>query len=187
MVFEDFLFEWELDMPFALSYFLYLVFFLIWTTLGQIGFRHQFTAYKNGLFDVIAPLWKFIFAVFQTKWKFLISIALLLIALTAGIFISIMEFSTGIKLLIAVGFHIFMLYRLNTKAKNQPNLTLLILRVFLIKKTSLFTFSRLAKFGNILVRISQCQIHHFIKYFGNRNLSIVFQLLWYLYLQFIPN
>ncbi|SFS33833.1 hypothetical protein [Lutibacter maritimus] len=146
IVFEDFLFEWELDMPFALSYFLYLVFFLIWTTMGQIGFRHQFTAYKNGLFDVIAPLWKFIFAVFQTKWKFLISIALLLIALTAGIFMSIMEFSTGIKLLIAVGFHIFMLYRLNTKAKNQPNLTLLILRVFLIKKTSLFTFSRLAKF-----------------------------------------
>ena len=146
VVFEDFLFELEFDMPFAFSYFLYIILFLIWTTMGKIGYRHQFTAFKDGVFDVIAPFWKLIFAVFQTKWKLLISIALLLIALTAGIFISFGEFYKGIILIFAVVFHIYMYYRLNSKARSQPNLTLLILRVFLIKKTSLFTFSRLAKF-----------------------------------------
>tara|TARA_R110001583_G_scaffold13028_1_gene56888 strand:- start:2371 stop:3876 length:1506 start_codon:yes stop_codon:yes gene_type:complete len=146
-VYEDFLFNFEFDMPFAFPYFLYLVFFLIWTSLGQIGYRHQFTAYKNGVFDIIAPLWKFMFAVFQTKWKFLISIALLLIALTYGLFsVSVGDFPAGIGMLFAVGFHMFMVNKLRKKASKQPNLTLLILRVFLIKKTSLFTFSRLAKF-----------------------------------------
>lgn len=185
--FDDFLFEWELDLPFALSYFLYILLYLIWTSLGQIGYRHQFTAYKDGMFDVIAPFWKFIFAVFQTKWKVLISMALLLIALTAGFFNSFGEFYKGILLLIAVGFHIYMLYRLNNKARSQPNLSLLILRVFLIKKTSLFTFSKLAKFWKHFGSYFTVADPSFYKVFWKRNFNhsfpIVMVLIFLVYTQ----
>jgi len=156
--------------PFYFSYFLFAILFLIWTTMGQIGYRHQITAYKNGLFDIIAPFWKFIFAVFQYKWKKLIAIALLLIALTEGIFsLSFGNFSKGIPMLLAVVFNIYILYQLNKKAQNQANLTLLILRVFLIKKTSLFTFSRLAKFWKYFGSYFTVADPSFYKVYWKRN------------------
>ncbi|MFK5957488.1 MAG: hypothetical protein QM495_01320 [Lutibacter sp.] len=176
-VFEDFIFEFELDLPFALPYILYLLLYLIWTNLGYLGYRHQFTAYKDGVFDVIAPLWKFIFAVFQTKWKILISIAVLLIALTAGTFSFFGEYSNGILLLIAIGFHIYMLYRINSKGRRQPNLSLLILRVFLIEKTSLFTFSKLAKFWKHFGSYFTVADPSFYKVFWKRNFKHSFPIV----------
>ena len=155
---------------FHFPFYLYAILFLIWTTMGQLGYRHQITAYKDGLFDVIALFWKFIFAVFQYKWKNLIAIALLLIALTIGVFsVSVGDFSGGVPMLLAVMFNIYMLYRLNQKAQNQPNLTLLILRVFLIKKTSLFTFSRLANYWKYFGSYFTVADPSFYKVYWKRN------------------
>jgi hypothetical protein len=156
--------------PLYLSYFLFAILFLIWTTMGQIGYRHQITAYKDGIFDVIAPFWKFSFAVFQYKWKNLIAIALLLIALIEGVLnLSVGDFPKGITMLSAVGFNIYLLYHLNKKTQKQANLTLLILRVFLIKKTSLFTFSRLANYWKYFGSYFTVADPSFYKVFWKRN------------------
>jgi predicted Holliday junction resolvase-like endonuclease len=176
-VFDDFIFDFVLDTQFAFSYFLYIIFYLIWTSLGYLGFKHQFTAYKDGIFDVIAPFWKFVFAVFKTKWKLLISLVLLLIALTAGIFNFIDNVVKGVVLLFSVGFHIFMYYRLSQKARSQPNLTLLILRVFLIAKTSLFTFSRLANFWKHFGSYFTVADPSFYKVFWKRNFKQSFPIV----------
>ncbi len=159
----------------AMSFWLFVLLFLIWASLGQIGYRHQFTAYKNGVFDVIAPLWKFIFAVFQSKWKFLISLSLFLIALFECLLdLSIGLFSEGLPMLFAIIFHIFMVYRLNKKARKQPNIMLLILRVFLIKKTSLFTFSQLAKFWKHFGSYFTVADPSFYKVYWKRNFKRTF-------------
>ena len=128
-------------------YFLYIFLFLIWTVMRYIGFRHQFTAYQKGVFRVIAPLWKFVFAVFQTRWYMLLALVVLVITLFNAILdLSIGDYSKGFVMLFGVIFHIAMILRVRKKARERDNIKLLILRVFLINKTSLFTFSKLAKF-----------------------------------------
>jgi predicted Holliday junction resolvase-like endonuclease len=156
--------------PFYFSYFLFAILFLIWATMGYIGYRHQITAYKDGVFDVIAPLWNFIFAVFQFKWKNLLAIALFLMALIISVFdLSLSDFSKGIPMLLAVFFNIFLLYKLHKKAQKQTNLTVLILRVFLIKKTSLFTFSKLASYWKYFGSYFTVSDPSFYKVYWKRN------------------
>ncbi len=128
-------------------YFLYIVLFLIWTVMRYIGYRHQFTAYQKGVFRVIAPLWKFVFAVFQARWYMLLALVVLVITLfNSSILLSIGVYDEGFVMLFGAIFHVFMILRVRKKARQRDNLKLLILRVFLINKTSLFTFSKLAKF-----------------------------------------
>lgn len=126
---------------------LYVVLFLVWSVMRYIGFRHQFVAYQNRLFRVVSPLWKIVFAVFQSRWYMLLALVLIITTLfKAVLFFSLGDILEGTIVLIAVLFHLFMMRKIKTKAKQRANLKLLILRVFLINKTSLFTFNQLAKF-----------------------------------------
>ena len=135
------------DIQRALSYALYVGLFLVWTIMRYVGFRHQFKAYQKGLFRLISPLWKVFFALFQSRWYMLLALVVLFSAFTRAFFALIVGmFPEGLVMLFAVVFHLVMIYRVRKKARTRPNLKLLILRVFLINKTSLFTFSRLAKF-----------------------------------------
>lgn len=131
----------------ALPYFLYLTLFLIWTIMRFIGFRHQFKAYQEGLFRFVSPIWKLVFAIFQTRWYMLLALVVLLSTLLKALSGFLFgKYDDGIVFLIPVIFHLVTISRIRSKAKDRPNLKLLILRVFLISKTSMFTFSRLAKF-----------------------------------------
>jgi len=131
----------------VLSYFLYVGLFLIWTVMRYVGYRHQFKAYQEGLFKFIAPIWKFIFAVFQSKWYMLLAVVVLLSTFIKGFFPLIVgSVGEGLIILSAVAFHLIMIFRNRNKSKQRPNLKLIILRVFLISKTSMFTFSKMAKF-----------------------------------------
>lgn len=128
-------------------FFLYTILFLIWTVMRYVGFRHQFVAYQNRIFRVISPLWKLVFAVFQSRWYMLLALVLIITTtFKAVLFFSLGDILEGVIVLLAVAFHLFMINKIKTKAKQRRNLKLLILRVFLINKTSLFTFNQLAKF-----------------------------------------
>lgn len=128
-------------------YFLYIALFLVWTVMRYVGYRHQFTAYQKGLFRVIAPVWKFVFAVFQARWYMLLALVVLVLTLFKAVLaLSVGIYDEGFVMLFGVIFHLVMIFRVRKKARERDNLKLLILRVFLINKTSLFTFSRLAKF-----------------------------------------
>ena len=131
----------------ALPYFLYLTLFLIWTIMRFIGFRHQFKAYQEGLFRFVSPIWKLVFAIFQTRWYMLLALVVILSTLLKALSGFLFgDYDDGIIFLIPVIFHLFLINRIRSKARKRPNLKLLILRVFLISKTSMFTFSSLAKF-----------------------------------------
>ncbi|MCW5515272.1 hypothetical protein [Muriicola sp. Z0-33] len=131
----------------GMFYFLYLGLFLVWVVMRYIGFRHQFKAYQEGIFGLISPLWKFVFAVFQSRWYMLLAAVVLLNSFVNGAFATIAGLtSEGLTMLFPVLLHIVIILRVRGRAKKRPNLKLLILRVFLINKTSMFTFSRLARF-----------------------------------------
>jgi len=63
-----------------------------------------------------------------------------------ALFTALLVISYPFLLIAAVIFHLFMLYRLKVSGRRTTNLKLLILRVFLISKTSSFTFSGLVNF-----------------------------------------
>jgi len=131
----------------AFPYFLYVGLFLVWVIMRYVGFRHQFKAYQEGVFRLITPIWKFIFSVFQTRWYMLLAVVVMVFTFFKAFFnIIVGAFSDGIIWLLPLVFHLAIIYKIRSKAKLRPNLKLLILRVFLINKTSLFTFSGLAKF-----------------------------------------
>jgi hypothetical protein len=167
----------EMEVTFELYYFWYVIFYFIWATIGFIGFRHQFTSYKNNIFDFIVPIWKLIFAIFKSKWKFFIAFILVIVALLYGVIsFAIGDLKSGILMTIAISFHLFVLYYLRKKAKLQPNLTLLILRVFLINKTSLFTFSRLANFWKHYGSYITVADPSFFKIYWKRNFKYSFPI-----------
>ncbi|NNL15130.1 MAG: hypothetical protein HKO81_00635 [Flavobacteriaceae bacterium] len=70
----------------------------------------------------------------------LIAIALSIFPLIGG------QFEEALVFLIPVAFHVFMNYWRKAKGKKRNNRKLLILRVFLLSKTSAFTFTRLVKY-----------------------------------------
>lgn len=171
-------FNFDLYAPFAFPYFLFVLLLLIWTSMRQIGYKHQFTAYKDGLFDIVAPIWKFVFAVFQSKWCSFIAIAVFSLASFNGLLtLSVGEVLSAALLILAACFHGYMIYRLNMKARKQPNLTLLILRVFLIKRTSLFTFSQLAKFWKYFGSYFTVADPSFYKVYWKRNFKHTFPVV----------
>ncbi len=125
---------------FTLMYFFYLLLLLVWNVGRYIGYKHQFRAYNKGLFGFFKPIWKLIFWPFQSRWCLTLSVAIIFI--TSFGFLKFRSLLLFAALLI----HLFLIYRLKLSGRKTPNLKLLILRVFLIKKTSSFTFAGLVNF-----------------------------------------
>ena len=130
------------DELYFFRYFLFLFLLLLWNVMRFIGYQHQFRAYKRGLFGFFKPLWKFLFWPFQSRWCIMLSFVVAVNAL----FTALLFISYAFLLVTAVVFHSYMLYRLKIRGRKTPNVKLLILRVFLIKKTSSFTFAGLVNF-----------------------------------------
>ena len=98
-------------------FFLYTILFLIWTVMRYVGFRHQFVAYQNRIFRVISPLWKLVFAVFQSRWYMLLALVLIITTtFKAVLFFSLGDILEGVIVLLAVAFHLFMINKIKTKA-----------------------------------------------------------------------
>ncbi|TJY33370.1 hypothetical protein [Pontimicrobium aquaticum] len=162
----------------ALQYFLYLTLFLIWTIMRFIGFRHQFKAYQEGLFKFISPIWKMVFVIFQTRWYMLLALIVLLSTLLKSLSGFLFgDYGEGVVFLIPIIFHLVTINRIRSKAKNRPNLKLLILRVFLISKTSMFTFSRLAKFWKHFGSYFTVADPSFYKVYWKRNFKHKFPVI----------
>jgi len=125
---------------FTYMYFLFLLLLLVWNIGRYIGYRHQFRAYNKGVFGFFKPVWKLIFWPFQSRWCLTLSVAIMFIAL-----FGFLKFRS-LLLIAALLIHILLIYRLKISGRKTPNLKLLILRVFLIKKTSSFTFAGLVNF-----------------------------------------
>ncbi len=137
----------------AFRYFLFLTLFLIWSIMRYVGYKYQFKAHNDGLNNRILPIWKLVFAVFAYRWYMLLAIIVMVSAFLNGLLSILLAGKlSGLLLLAAVGFHLIVIRKTRRERHQRPNLKLLILRVFLIDKTSLFTFARLAKywrhFGN---------------------------------------
>lgn len=134
-----------------LDLYLYLiVFFLIWNTMRFLGERNQLSAYGKGPLGFLKPVAAFIFKFFHSSWcKALGWIVLLytlyiLYILTVVFFMHIPGLNEWL-LVVAVVLHLFLWYLLKKIGRKRINTKLLILRVFLIGKTSAFTFRGLAK------------------------------------------
>jgi len=125
---------------FTLTYFLYLLLLLVWNIGRYMGYRHQFRAYSKGVFGFFKPVWKLIFWPFQSRWCLTLSVAIMFIVL-----FGFLKFRS-LLLIAALLIHLFLIYRLKVDGRKTSNLKLLILRVFLIKKTSSFTFAGLVNF-----------------------------------------
>ncbi len=128
-------------------YYLYVGLLTIWSVMRFIGYYSQFQAYRSGVFGFLKPLWNKLFFPFQSFWHRVLSIVVMLLAIGLSIFPLISgPFQEALVFLLPVAFHLFLNYRLKAVGRKRNNLKLLILRVFLISKTSAFTFSRLTKY-----------------------------------------
>ncbi|MEH6537383.1 MAG: hypothetical protein V7719_13375 [Psychroserpens sp.] len=122
------------------SYRFFVVLFLIWNIVQFLGNRHQFSTYGKGTLGFLKPILTFIFTPFQSFWVQVIAVLVLLHTLFYAVI------GMEVFLLVAVVIHLFLWYRLKTSGRKLINTKLLILRVFLIGKTSTFTFKSLARF-----------------------------------------
>ena len=121
-------------------YYLFLFLFLFWNIMRYVGHSNQFKAYKKGLFGVVSGLWRRIFWFFKTQWVVAWAVVVMLNTLLTG-------FATITNLMFAaVALHIVLLVLLKRSGRSGVNYKLLILRVFAIKQTSMFTFSRMVNF-----------------------------------------
>lgn len=112
-----------------------------------IGHRNQFKAYTTGIFRFLSPLSKKIFFPFQSLWCQVLFIFLMLIGFKEAVIAFILgEFMAGIVFLIPILFHLYIMWWRRKNGREKTNIKLLILRVFLISETSIFTFSNLAKY-----------------------------------------
>jgi len=131
----------------ATMYYFYVVVAFIWIIMRFIGHQGQFKAYRSGIFGFFSPLKKKLFFIFQPLWCQVILIFLLFLGLKNIILhFAIKEFGSGFIFLAPVCLHIYMMYRQRAKGRHRNNIKLLILRVFFINESSVFTFSNLAKY-----------------------------------------
>jgi hypothetical protein len=135
----------DIDLAFSLIkqlriYRFFVVLFLIYNIMQFLGNRQMFSTYGKGTFGFLKPVVRFIFAPFQSFWIHVIAIVVLLHTLYYA--------ATEMKalLLVPIVIHLFLWYRLKASGRKLINTKLLILRVFLIGKTSTFTFKSLAKY-----------------------------------------
>lgn len=129
-----------------MTYRLFVYFFLTWTILQFLGGRHQFAAYGKSALGFFKPILKTIFYPFQGFWPRVIGILVLMHTLFFGLL------DMNVYLFATVALHLALWFWLRKSGRQQINTKLLILRVFLIGKTSTFTFNNLVKswrhFGN---------------------------------------
>ena len=113
-----------------------LIALLAWTVIRFVSNRYYFSSVGKGRFGFLA----------QGFWGHAIAIMVLLYTLFYAI--TFVEF----MLLLPVGIHLFLWWHIKRSGRQGSNTKLLILRVFLLKKTSDFTFNGLVKtwkhFGN---------------------------------------
>lgn len=113
-----------------------IILLFIWTTLQFLLNRYYFSAWGKGRFGFLL----------QGFWGQ--AIAIMTLVYTLYFALSLFKWI----LLAPVALHLFLWWHLKRSGKTQSNTKLLILRVFLLKKTSDFTFNGLVKawkhFGN---------------------------------------
>jgi hypothetical protein len=121
------------------TYRLFVILFLVWTVMQFLGSRHQFASYGQGPLGFLKPILTKIFYPFQGFWPQVLGVLALLHTLFFGL--TYME----MFLVASIAVHLALWYWLRKAGRNQINTKLLILRVFLIGKTSSFTFKSLAR------------------------------------------
>ena len=128
-------------------YFFYVVVVLIWIIMRFIGHRNQFKAYRSGVFGFLSPLSKKLFFPFQPLWCQVLLMFLMLLGLKNVILnFAIGEIGSGVVFLIPILVHLYIMWQLRARGRERTNIKLLILRVFFINESSVFTFSNLAKY-----------------------------------------
>ncbi len=119
-----------------------LIGLIIWNVMRFIGNYHQFRAYSSGAFGTFKPIWKMVFFPFQDRWcRFLIWVMFGFTLILAPTMPHVIYLP-----LLVLAIHLLAFYFLRKKGRERDNLKLLILRVFMIGKTSHFTLKNLVKF-----------------------------------------
>lgn len=103
-----------------------------------LGERNQLSAYGTESLGFLKSVLSFVFKLFHSFWCQAVGVVIMIYTLFFALIYS------G-ALAAAVVFHLFLWYRIKRSGRKRINVKLLILRVFFIKKTSVFTFSRLVK------------------------------------------
>ena len=134
-----------------LDLYLYLiVFFLVWNAMRFLGARNQLSSFGKGPLGFLKSVAAFIFKFFHSSWCKALGWIVLLYTLYILFILNVVFFMhiPGLNewlLVVAVFLHLSLWYLLKTIGRKRINTKLLILRVFLIGKTSAFTFRGLAK------------------------------------------
>ncbi|MAW94517.1 MULTISPECIES: hypothetical protein [unclassified Leeuwenhoekiella] len=115
-------------------------------TYRILGFRDQFRAHKTGFTSFLAPFKKTFLAIADPVRAPYLDAVLILVALSHFLFSIPFIDLEELGYLAALGVHIGLLKHLQAKLAKVPNLKLLVLRVFGINDTALFTFEGLLKF-----------------------------------------
>lgn len=117
--------------------------------MRYLGFRSQFRAYVSGLAGVFRPFATTWLEIARPRWRALqwggvLALAALSVALALGDYTLAPRTALAFSLVIAA--HLFLAWRLMAKARQTPNLKLLVLRVFGIDDAALFTFEGLLQY-----------------------------------------
>jgi hypothetical protein len=131
-----------------------------------LGFRSQFRAYVSGLAGVFRPFATTMLQIAQPAWRapiWGIFIAVVLVHVGAAIFGDRPAPRTALAYSLAVAAHLAIAYRLLNRARRTPNVKLLVLRVFGIDDTAVFTFEGLLQywrhFGTFFTVVDPTFIH----------------------------
>ncbi len=115
-------------------------------TYRILGFRDQFRAHKTGFTGFLAPFKKTFLAIADPVRAPYLDVVLILVALCQFIFMFPYIELQELGYLAAALVHIGLLKHLQARLAKVPNLKLLVLRVFGINETAIFTFEGLLKF-----------------------------------------
>ena len=114
-----------------------------------VGFRSQFRAYVSGLAGVFKPFATTLLEIARPQWRaplwgLVIALAALSVALAMADYKPAPR--TALAFSLAIAAHLFIAWRLMAKARQTPNVKLLVLRVFGIDDAALFTFEGLLQY-----------------------------------------
>lgn len=139
------LFDGEIDI--STSYLGFVVLALVWVIMRFIGHRSQFKAYRTGVFSFLSPINKILFFPFQPLWCQSLLFFLMFLGITRVAYHFVNGFIVeGITFIIPVIVHLYTIRHVKLRGRKKNNVKLLILRVFFLNSSSVFTFSTLAKY-----------------------------------------
>lgn len=160
---------------------------IIWTLIKFLGSVYRFRAYKNKLFNILKPIWSFIYYLFISRIGFPLYLLFGIsgIALIIKILTSFNTFKVNtqqtiyiyLPLFIAVALiHLYVLNYFRKKSRFRPNIKLLILRVFGEDLVSKNIFTKLARywqlFGSYFTVVDKSFYRVYWKRAFNRNIGI---------------